>query len=108
MHDVRRYAIEQNERFPLSLGRDDAQQVAYSVATWTWSKRKLDPKAQQRRGRRSGQVRRAAVADRDIGIVESHADGISAVTIAEQLGISARQVRRIVKRTPRAAGILGL
>ena len=51
---------------------------------------------------------RAAVADRDIGIVESHADGISAVTIAEQLGISARQVQRIIKRTPRAAGILGL
>ena len=53
-------------------------------------------------------MRQAAVADRDIGIVESHADGISAVAIAEHVGLSTRQIQRIVKRTPRATGILGL
>ena len=51
---------------------------------------------------------RAAVADRDIGIVESHADGISAVAIAEHVGLSTRQIQRIVKRTLRGVGILGL
>ena len=51
-----------------------------------------------RRGRRSGQVRRAKTADRDAGICRDRAAGVSAIELAKQHGLSRMQIYRIAER----------
>ena len=67
----------------------EIQQIAYSVSEWTWGqsfrKPTLDPKLQALRGQCSGQARRDAVLERDLFIVERHADGLSYRAIAGEV-----------------------
>ena len=51
-----------------------------------------------RRGRRSGQVRRARTADRDAEICRDRAAGVSAIELAKQHGLSRMQIYRIAER----------
>ena len=94
------FAHANNARFAEPLTRGEVGQLAYSVATWCWSKPALDhsPERQRQRGRRSGVARRARTAARDAAIVAAHAAGESQRVIAARFGLTPRAVRWILTR----------
>ena len=96
-----RIALELNGRISMPLPEAEAGKIAWSVAAWTWSGGgPIDhsPMAQRRRGVKSGQVRRAAVAERDAAIVAAHRDGQSMRAIGREYGLSHVMVRKIIDR----------
>ena len=79
----------------------EVQLTAYSVSTWTYAGHgPVDHRAplQALRGVRSGKARRKARADRDSQLLDDVMSGITYAQIARELGISSKQVSRIVRR----------
>ena len=108
------YAMHQNERFAVPIGRhrgdrvDDVASTAWSVASWTWAGGgSLDHgfQAQSRRGAASAKVRRYRVVERDRATVARLDAGQTQRGAAEDLGVSVGTVNaaRARLRRPRRA-----
>ena len=96
LHQARNYhAMLPDVQSNGSFSIDEALRVGRKVAPWTWWFRHK----QAGRGRRSGKVRREAVADRDGRILAAHAAGASMRTIAADEGVSPGTVHHVVHRT---------
>ena len=101
---VRVHALEQNRRFPEPLDESEVKQTAYSISTWCWSgggaRWHFDhsSSAQRRRGVKSGKVRRARNAERNVSIVAAVKSGQSLRAVAREWGLSAEGVRYVVSR----------
>ena len=105
---VRAFAWCENDlRFPIPYGQhpgDSGREpdiMAESIATWTWSGGKpLDcsPPAQRRRGMKSGQARRAAVADKDALVVAAFEGGASIHAISKMDGRARPPIRHVLRR----------
>ena len=100
-------AAAMHRRIPVIAGQrayslDEALRTAWAVASWTWNGGgPLDhsPRAQRRRGVKSGKVKRQRTADRDAGIVEAvTVDGRSMRSVARNHGLTFSTVRHIVTR----------
>ena len=98
---VDQYSLDANGQFPAPLDEREVLSTARSIGSWTYSGGgPIDhsPTAQQRRGRKSGQKRRAKTRERDEWIARLSAEGKKQREIALLVGLSDRQVRTILKR----------
>ena len=92
MRRVRVRGLECNRRLPVPLPAHEVVVMALSVSTWCWSgggaRWHFDHsrEVQRRRGIKSGQVRRARVADRDRAIIDAYREGASMRAIAREWG----------------------
>ena len=88
---VGQYATEQNRRFPAPLRPDEVRELAWNIASWTWSGGgPLDHgyEAQSRRGKASAAVRRFKAYDRDVAIMARLAAGDRQIDVARAFGVS--------------------
>ena len=101
---VRVHALEANRRLTAPLPAAEVVGMALSVSTWCWSgggaRWHFDHsrEVQRRRGIKSGQVRRARVADRDRAIIDAYREGASMRAIAREWGLHHRAVQHVLKR----------
>ena len=107
---VRDFTLESNHRLPVPLSEREAVAVAYSVATWIWSrfaeiiprkgKGPLDHSsiAQSWRGTWSGESRRRKTAQRDKAIIRAVQGGRSLRDVAREFGLTARAIHWIHSR----------
>ena len=109
-------AAAMHRRIPVVAGQrayslDEALRTAWAVASWTWNGGgPIDhtPRAQRRRGVKSGKVRRGVAvgrtvdmrwkADRDAAIVEAVMAGAAMRAVARQHGIAEGTVRHVMRR----------
>ena len=96
---VYEFTDDNNRRFPVPLVRDEVRAVAYSVATWVWS-RGYDhsPEKQAARAIEGMRQRREANQGRDKAIIEAVSEGRSLRDVAREFGLSAEGVRWILAR----------
>lgn len=95
------YAESANRRFPVPLEVSEVESVSFSVAMWRW--RGGGPfdhswASQYRRGKVSGEARRARTAARDGRILEMRNEGHTLRHIGDTVGISPRSVSYILAR----------
>ena len=97
----RAYALtdDNNRRFPVPLDRDEVRAIAYSVATWVWS-RGYDHSNKKQKERQVKQVesRRAKNRERDLIIIQAAIDGESMRSLGRKYGVNASTVLRIIAR----------
>ena len=95
------YALtdDNNRRFPVPLDRDEVRAIAYSVATWVWS-RGYDHSNKKQKERQVKQVesRRAKNRERDLIIIQAAIDGESMRSLGRKYGVNASTVLRIITR----------
>ena len=93
------FTDENNRRFPNPMERDDVRSVAYSVATWVWS-RGYDhsPEKQAARAIEGMRQRREANEGRDKAIVKAVSEGRSLRDVAGEFGLSVYGIQWIVGR----------
>ena len=93
------FTADNNRRFPVPLERDDVRSVAYSVATWVWS-RGYDhsTKKQQCRQIKQAESRRTKNRERDRAIIQAVSEGRSLRDVGLEYGLDHKAVHWIVRR----------
>ena len=95
------YALtdDNNRRFPVPLDRAEVRAIAYSVATWVWS-RGYDHSNKKQKERQVKQVesRRAKNRERDRAIIQAASDGESASAIGRRFRVHHTTILRVLTR----------
>ena len=90
---------DNNRRFPDPLKRAEVRAIAYSVATWVWS-RGYDHSTEKQKERQVKQAesRRKKNRARDLSIIQAAVDGESMRSLGRKYGVNVSTVLRIIAR----------